>query len=208
MKRNRGITLIALVITIVVLIILAGVAISLSLGENGIFNKAKFATEEYANEQEKEGKEINELAIQIGDIVESTRDDVTEKMKAFKKRLATVITSKGVETSENDTEDAIISNIEKIPNMQRRETNEIPEGITNVKIIVVTSTNFVLDEPTFTGDIIVSTEETQLYSANVTNYYALVVSEYDIETNGQAGTIDISFSGGNKTRNNYYYIYY
>ena len=34
--KNRGITLIALVITIVVLIILAGVTISLTLGENGI----------------------------------------------------------------------------------------------------------------------------------------------------------------------------
>lgn len=44
----HGITLIALVITIVILIILAGVAINLTIGENGIFNKA-----EYAKEQQK-----------------------------------------------------------------------------------------------------------------------------------------------------------
>ncbi len=40
-KKNKGITLIALVITIVVLIILAGVLINITLGENGIFNRAK-----------------------------------------------------------------------------------------------------------------------------------------------------------------------
>lgn len=43
--REKGITLIALVITIIVLIILAGVAISLTLGNNGIFQKAKEAKE-------------------------------------------------------------------------------------------------------------------------------------------------------------------
>ena len=36
----KGITLISLIITIILLIILAGVGINLSLGENGIFNRA------------------------------------------------------------------------------------------------------------------------------------------------------------------------
>jgi len=39
-KTNKGITLIALVITIIVLLILAGVAISMLSGDNGILNKA------------------------------------------------------------------------------------------------------------------------------------------------------------------------
>ena len=46
-KSSKGITLIALVITIVVLIILAGVAINLTLSQNGIFNKAKQARDDY-----------------------------------------------------------------------------------------------------------------------------------------------------------------
>ncbi len=45
-KSNKGITLIALVVTIIVLIILAGVSISLVLGENGIISKAKVARAE------------------------------------------------------------------------------------------------------------------------------------------------------------------
>lgn len=40
MKSQKGITLIALVITIIVLLILAGVTIAMLTGENGILNKA------------------------------------------------------------------------------------------------------------------------------------------------------------------------
>lgn len=47
MKEEKGITLISLVVTIIILIILAGVSINLVLGENGIINKAKYAKENY-----------------------------------------------------------------------------------------------------------------------------------------------------------------
>lgn len=40
MKNNRGITLIALVITIIVLLILAGVSIAMLTGNNGILSQA------------------------------------------------------------------------------------------------------------------------------------------------------------------------
>ena len=45
-KRNSGITLIALVITIIVLLILAGISISMVLGDNGIINQSVKAREE------------------------------------------------------------------------------------------------------------------------------------------------------------------
>ena len=41
MKNNNGITIVALVVTIVVLLILAGVSINLVLGNNGIVKKAQ-----------------------------------------------------------------------------------------------------------------------------------------------------------------------
>ena len=44
MKKQNGITLIALVITIIVLLILAGVSIAMLTGENGILTKATDAT--------------------------------------------------------------------------------------------------------------------------------------------------------------------
>ena len=43
MRNQKGITLIALVITIIVLLILAGVSIAMLTGENGILNKATSA---------------------------------------------------------------------------------------------------------------------------------------------------------------------
>lgn len=46
MKNQKGITLIALVITIIVLLILAGVTIAMLTGKNGILNKATGAVSE------------------------------------------------------------------------------------------------------------------------------------------------------------------
>lgn len=45
MNKNKGITLIALVITIIILLILAGITINQLTGENGLFARAKEATE-------------------------------------------------------------------------------------------------------------------------------------------------------------------
>ena len=53
-KLNKGITLIALVITIIVLLILAGVSIAMLTGENGILSQAQKAGEQTVVGQEKE----------------------------------------------------------------------------------------------------------------------------------------------------------
>ena len=50
---NRGITLVALIITIIVLLILAGVSLSFVFN-GGILDKAQQAVNEYQNESEKE----------------------------------------------------------------------------------------------------------------------------------------------------------
>ena len=60
-KNNKAITLIALIITIIILLIIAGVAISFTTGENGIFEKSKKGAEKYEME---EAKEQIELSIQ------------------------------------------------------------------------------------------------------------------------------------------------
>lgn len=53
-KRNSGITLIALVVTIVVLLILAGISLNLLLGNNGIIAKTKDTKEKNEIAEEKE----------------------------------------------------------------------------------------------------------------------------------------------------------
>ena len=61
-KQEKGITLIALVVTIVVLLILAGVSLSLVIGNDGIMKRAKEAKNRYAEAQTNEEKQLNELA--------------------------------------------------------------------------------------------------------------------------------------------------
>ena len=65
MRKQRGITLIALVVTIIILTILAGVSINLVLGENGIITIAKRAKENIELAQIEEEKELNELYAQL-----------------------------------------------------------------------------------------------------------------------------------------------
>ena len=54
LKRNKGITLIALVVSIIVLLILAGISINMLTGENGILNRAVEAKEKTGKTQTEE----------------------------------------------------------------------------------------------------------------------------------------------------------
>ena len=60
MRNQRGITLIALVITIIVLLILAGVSIAMLTGQNGILTRASDATEATATST---NEEVLKLAV-------------------------------------------------------------------------------------------------------------------------------------------------
>lgn len=70
-KKESGITLVALVVTIIVLLILAGVAISLTLGQNGIFTRAQNAANTWGNATQNEDAEVNSF--------ENTFDNVVDK---------------------------------------------------------------------------------------------------------------------------------
>ena len=60
--------MIALVVTIIVLLILAAVAINLTIGDNGIFKRAQQATEEYSKSEAKEKIEMLLADFQIGKV--------------------------------------------------------------------------------------------------------------------------------------------
>ncbi len=99
MKRNtqKGITLIALIITIIILLILAGIALNLTLGENGIINIAKRAQIETQKANEKE-----QITLAVAN---SKMDNVVDK----KDEIATAEQLKEKLTSTN-------SNVEVIDN--------------------------------------------------------------------------------------------
>ena len=79
MKKNKGITLVALVVTIVVLLILAGVSINLVLGNNGIIAKAKDAETKSAEASQNDLKGMNALTEEMNNALgEKPKVDLTK----------------------------------------------------------------------------------------------------------------------------------
>ena len=69
MKKEKGITLIALVITIVILIILAGVSMAMVLGNNGIFEQAKKGANSMVEAEVNTQKGFNSMSAEIDKIL-------------------------------------------------------------------------------------------------------------------------------------------
>ena len=68
-KGNEGITLVALVITIIVLLILAGITISLTIGQNGIITRAQEAGKNYLDAQDQEVAGLNNFDKTVENII-------------------------------------------------------------------------------------------------------------------------------------------
>ena len=77
-KKENGITLVALVVTIIVLLLLAGIAIATLGGENGIFSKVKQAKKAQIESEMKEQLTMGLQELQIEKQGNATLDDVTQ----------------------------------------------------------------------------------------------------------------------------------
>ena len=73
-KSDRAITLIALVVTIIVLLILAGVTINSVVGSDSVIKKSKIAVNVYKNESDEEEKSIENLENVIDENVNETQE--------------------------------------------------------------------------------------------------------------------------------------
>lgn len=86
MKKQNGITLIALVITIIVLLILAGVAINAVVGDNGVIGKTQMSSEAHQKaelieriQMEIAAKEVQKMA----ELDKITQSDIEEILKIY-----------------------------------------------------------------------------------------------------------------------------
>ena len=79
--NNKGITLIALVITIIVLLILAGVSIAMLTGQNGILTQANTAKTDTANAEAAERINIELNALYSAVLADSTKATFTAAEK-------------------------------------------------------------------------------------------------------------------------------
>ena len=76
--QQAGITLVALVVTIIVLLILAGVTINLALGSNGVMDKAQYASNTWANATKGETSMYGEIKDDVLDLSDSSRIEVKD----------------------------------------------------------------------------------------------------------------------------------
>ena len=74
MRKTKGITLIALVITIIILLILSGISIS-ALTNQGLFKNAKLAKEKAEKEQKKETSLLDQYESELNKYIENGRWD-------------------------------------------------------------------------------------------------------------------------------------
>ena len=74
MNKNKGITLIALVITIIILLILAGISIS-ALTNQGLFRNAKIAQNATEKAEEEQGQRLNEYEDEINKYLNNANED-------------------------------------------------------------------------------------------------------------------------------------
>ena len=118
MKRNeKAITLIALVVTIIVLLILAGVTIAMVLGQDGIFKKAQTAAE-----KTDETQEIEQVRVAV---LEAKTNYITgDKSKSFEEELKESINKiyPGADVKKKGTGENIIYTI-TLPNGNEYEVD-------------------------------------------------------------------------------------
>ena len=62
MQEERGITLIALIVTIITMLILAGISIKLAIDNNGVIENAKEAKNQYEQAQTEDDSKLSDLS--------------------------------------------------------------------------------------------------------------------------------------------------
>ena len=83
MKNNKGITLIALVVTIIILLILAGISIAMLTGENGILTNASKTSTENAYYQAEERVKLAFMAVKTEIMAQTVKDGQYDARKQY-----------------------------------------------------------------------------------------------------------------------------
>ena len=138
MKNQKGVTLVALVVTIIVLIILAGISINLLLGDNGIITIAKKAKENTELAKVEEETELNELYAKLENNGGSSGEisyDAIAKLKEFKTAIANAIEEAGGKKPDISSETAVFANnikgiVKEVTKSATATAEDIAEGKT------------------------------------------------------------------------------
>lgn len=183
LRKAKGITLISLVVSIIVLIVLAGVTISTVLGENGILSSAKKAKEQtqtasekeqlemaytslYIKEQTKPGsltdeKLINEIQTKLGATVEKVEENGKTSYKVTMPSGKTYVLTDG-QVTEMEKENIVVGT---------KEDWKITEDGVITQYLGIVPENGVLIVPNYVENIKVKSieNEADVYASIIKN---------------------------------------
>ncbi len=120
--KNKGITLVALVVSIIIMLILAGVTLNIALGENGLFKMTQQVAEKYKTAQREEESTMQGITDELQGLIGKGKDDKTPG----------VITGEGTEAKP-----FLIESIEDLVEF----SNKVNSGITFENQIVKLAVN-------------------------------------------------------------------
>ena len=173
-KEMRGITLIALVITIVIIMILAGVTINLVVGNNNLFDKAKSTQKIQTVAGIKEALELEKVDIQV----ESKKVDLDTYLKQISTGKKNYNLSSKEKVDEKNAE--IIVNDEYkflVKDKENGDVEIIYDGIAKADDLTISSKNgtytypnngtFEVTNNTSRGELTVSSDASNIATASI-----------------------------------------
>ena len=136
-KQCKGITLVALVITIIILLILAGISIATLTG-SGLFEKARLAEQKSKEKQEEEEGILKDYENKINEYISSSRTEFSSGYSATKlwevDETATDVNN-GIQLGTITLSDSIQNYDEVVVTGQIYKSDTIYSQATNVRIL-------------------------------------------------------------------------
>ncbi len=175
-KKQKGITLIALVVTIIVLLILAGVSIAMLTGNNGILTQGKRAKEEQAHAAVKEGIMLLYNEYRTKQEVNSSK--VQEETK--------VASTEFVKIAENEGAEGTTENLGSFKDFIQSKNIINANGIINVRNLLGQTLSLGNGTSKESGDVYVFEEQKGIYKISYYTSETVSTSIYQI-ANEKAG---------------------
>lgn len=127
MRDKKGITMVALMITIILLIILAGISFHLIVGNNGLIGKAKQVAVNVTNSQQQESQLINSVYHKMLSIVQTGEtEEINTAPKIASVEVLKAIDRLTMKVKAEDNEDAVL--VYKVYVKQRDQDTYIEKG--------------------------------------------------------------------------------
>ena len=165
-KNTNGITMLALVVTLIVLLILAGVSVILSIGENGIIKKAEQATDEYTNASSNEISEVNNFSNTVEDYINEYMNNEAQNEQNQSESTLSMVTG------------------------EEKTNTEVNDGYGN-KVVVPAGFKIINPEKNMTDGIVIQDVQADDDVSKGNEYVWIPVGKVIIDENGQSVDIEL-----------------